>query len=128
MYTEQAIERFKNAKNAGSLKGANAKGEVGNVQCGDVMKLYLRVGEGEVIEDAKFKTFGCVAAIISTDAVCDLIRGKTLEEARGVTNADVLSLIGEVPAQKIHCSVMAQEVIEAAIKDYHKRIARAERG
>ena len=121
MYTEQAMERFKNPKNAGSLAGADAKGEIGNAACGDIMKLYLKVGKGEVIENAKFKTFGCVAAIISTDAVCDILKGKTLEQALQITNKDVLDVIGEVPPQKVHCSVMASEVIGAAVADYRKK-------
>jgi len=127
MYSEQAMNRFKDPKNAGTIAGANAKGEVGNVQCGDIMKLFLKVDENEVIRDAKFKTFGCVAAIISTDAACDLVKGKTLEDALKITNKDVLQLVGDVPPQKVHCSIMASEVIEAAVADYRKQQAKANR-
>ena len=120
MYSEQAMERFKDPKNAGTINNADAKGEVGNAQCGDVMKMFFKI-ENDVIVDAKFKTFGCVAAIISTDAACDLVKRKTLDQALAVTNKDVLALVGDVPPQKVHCSIMASEVIEATIKDYRKR-------
>jgi len=115
------MQRFAKPKNAGTIRGFDAKGEVGNVSCGDVMKLYLKVNDREIIEDAKFKTYGCVAAIVSSDIICDLVRGKSIEKALQVTNKDVLDVIGTIPPQKIHCSVMASEVIEAAVKDYHKR-------
>ncbi|MCL2756114.1 MAG: iron-sulfur cluster assembly scaffold protein [Firmicutes bacterium] len=121
MYSEQAMERFKNPKNAGTLKGANAKGEIGNAACGDIMKMYLRVSDAGIIEDAKFKTFGCVAAIVSTDIACDLVRGKSIDRALKITNKDVLNVMGDVPPQKIHCSVMASEVIAAAVEDYRKQ-------
>lgn len=111
---------FKEAKNAGMLKGASGVGVAGNAKCGDVMKIYILV-EGNVIKDAKFKTFGCVAAIASTDVACDLIKGKTIEQALKVTNKDVLNILQDVPAQKVHCSVLAQEAIAEAIKDFKKR-------
>lgn len=120
MYTSKVIERFQNPKNSGNLKGANAVGTVGNPTCGDIMKMMLKVEDGVVV-DAKFKTFGCAAAIVSSDVAIDLIKGKTLEEVAKLTNKDVLEQIGELPPQKIHCSVLAEEAIAEAIKDYYKR-------
>lgn len=122
MYNDKVMEIFKEAKNAGIITGAEAVGKAGNVKCGDIMKIYMRVDKSGVIKDAKFKTFGCVSAIASTDVACDLIKGKTIEEAGKITNRDVLKVLGELPSQKIHCSVLAQEAIEAAIVDYHKQL------
>ena len=124
MYTEHVIKLFQNAKNAGMIRGADAIGNVGNFKCGDIMKLYLKIDADEIITDAKFKTFGCVSAIASCEVACDLIKGKTLAQAAKVSNKEVLAVLGDIPPQKIHCSIMAQEVIEDAIKDYHKRQAR----
>ena len=123
MYSDKVIEIFKTAKNAGTMRGADAIGSVGNMSCGDIMKLYLKIEKG-IITDAKFKTFGCVSAIASCDVACDLLKGKTLDDALKITNKDVLDVLGQIPAQKIHCSIMAQEAIEAAIKDFHKREAK----
>jgi nitrogen fixation NifU-like protein len=121
MYSQQIIDRFKNPKNAGSLRGANGVGKVGNAACGDIMKMYLKISDEGIIEDAKFKTFGCCAAIASTDVACDLIKGKTIDEALKVTNKDVFNILGTMPAHKIHCSVLAEETIRDAIEDYYKR-------
>jgi len=120
MYSDETLERFKDIKNMGKIPEADAVGEVGNVYCGDIMRLYLKI-ENNVIIDAKFKTFGCVAAILSTDVACDLIIGKSPDEALRVTNQDVLDLMGDqIPKQKVHCSLMAQEAIAAAVKDFQK--------
>ena len=124
MYNEKVLEIFKNAKNAGMIKGASGVGKVGNAACGDVMKIYIAVDGRGVITDAKFKTFGCVSAIASTDVACDMIKGKTVDAALNVTNKDVLNFLGGLPAQKIHCSVLAQEAIIAAVEDYHKRLTK----
>ncbi len=121
MYSKTVLERFQNPKNAGSMHGANAVGQVGNAACGDIMKMYLKINDNGVIENAKFKTFGCCAAIASTDIACDLIKGKTIDEALKVTNKDVVSLLGELPAHKIHCSILAEESIRAAIENYYKK-------
>ena len=102
-YSQQVIDRFKNPKNAGGLRGANGIGKVGNAKCGDIMKMYLLIDENEVVKDARFKTFGCCAAIASTDVACDLVKGKSVEEALKVTNKQVLAILGEMPANKIHC-------------------------
>ncbi len=121
MYSKTVIDRFQNPRNAGGMHGANAIGQVGNAACGDIMKIYLKINDNGIIENAKFKTFGCCAAIASTDMACDLIKGKTIEEALKVTNKQVLDLLGEVPPHKIHCSLLAEETIRAAIEDYYKR-------
>jgi len=121
MYSKTVMDRFQNPRNAGGMHGANAIGQVGNAGCGDIMKMYLKINDNGVIENARFKTFGCCAAIASTDMACDLIKGKTIEEALKVTNKEVLDLLGEMPAHKIHCSLMAEESIRAAIEDYYKR-------
>jgi len=121
MYSKIVIDRFQNPRNAGGMKGANGVGEVGNAACGDIMKMYLKISDDGVIENAKFKTFGCCAAIASTDMACDLIKGKTIEEALKVTNKDVLDLLGELPPHKIHCSILAEESIKSAVEDYYKK-------
>lgn len=121
MYSKTVIDRFQNPRNAGGMHGANGIGEVGNAACGDIMKMYLKISDDGIIENAKFKTFGCCAAIASTDMACDLIKGKTIEEALQVKNTDVLKLLGELPPHKIHCSILAEESIRAAVDDYRQR-------
>ena len=120
MYSENVIDRFTNPRNTGMIKNADGVGTVGNPTCGDIMKIYLKI-EDEKIIDAKFKTFGCAAAISSSDVAMDLIKGKTVEEALKVTNRDVMEKLGELPPQKIHCSILAQEAIQAAVEDYRKK-------
>lgn len=120
MYSEKVLDRFTNPRNSGQIKGADGVGEVGNPSCGDIMKVFLKV-EDETIVDAKFKTFGCAAAISSSDVAMDLIKGKTIDEALSVTNKDVLNELGELPPVKIHCSVLAQEAIQSAVEDYRKK-------
>jgi nitrogen fixation NifU-like protein len=124
MYNEKVIKIFQNPTNAGNLAGANGTGKVGNVQCGDIMKIMIKVNKDEVITDAKFKTFGCVSAIASTNVACDMIKGKSIADALKVTNADVLKELGGLPPQKVHCSVLAQEAVAAAVKDYKKKKAK----
>ncbi len=121
MYSKTVIDRFQNPRNAGGLHGANGIGQVGNAACGDIMKMYLKISDDGVIENAKFKTFGCCAAIASTDMACDLIKGKTIDEALKITNKDVLDQLGELPPHKIHCSILAEESIRAAVQDYYKK-------
>jgi len=121
MYTDKVMKRFQHPKNTGEIRGASGVGTVGNAACGDIMKIYLKVDENEVIIDAKVKTFGCAAAIVSSDVAVDLIKGKTIDEAMKVTNQDVLDILGEMPSHKIHCSVLAQEDIAEAVKDYRKK-------
>lgn len=121
MYNEIVMERFQNPRNAGIIINADGVGQVGNVRCGDIMKIYLRIEKG-VIQDAKFKTFGCVSAIASTDVACDMIKGKTVEQALKVTNQDVVNELHGLPDVKIHCSVLAQEAITDAVNDYYKKL------
>ena len=120
MYSKKVINRFKNPKFAGELKGADAIGEEGNVRCGDIMRVYLKIKDNK-IKDIKFKTYGCVAAIASTDYLCEIVKGMTLEQAEKVTSKDVIKKMGDVPAVKLHCSVLAHHALKKAIKDYRKR-------
>ena len=121
MYNPKVMEIFKNPKNVGSLKGANGIGKVGNAACGDVMKIYLKINDNGIIEDAKFKTFGCAAAITSTSVATEMIKGRTIEEALQVKNSEIIEYLGGLPAQKIHCSILAEEAIRAAVEDYYKK-------
>ena len=123
MYNEKVLKVFEEGKNAGVIQGADGVGKVGNAKCGDIMKIYIKVEKDKII-DAKFKTFGCVSAIASTSVACDMIRGKTIDEALKITNKDVLAELGGLPQIKIHCSMLAQEAIAAAIKDYKKKQAK----
>ena len=127
MYNKKVLAIFQNPKNAGGMKGANAIGKVGNAACGDIMKIYLKISDDGIIEDAKFKTFGCCAAIASTDVACDLIKGKTIEEALKVTNKQVFDILGDLPPHKIHCSVLAEEAIRAAVDDYNAKKAKSDK-
>ena len=120
MYTKKVMNIFQNPKHVGVIRGADGVGQVGNAVCGDIMKITIKVEDNKIV-DAKFKTFGCVAAIASSSVACGLIIGKTLEEAKALTNKQVLEVLGEVPANKIHCSVLAEEAINLAIEDYHKK-------
>ena len=121
MYSKKVLDIFKQPKNVGLIKNASGVGQVGNMKCGDIMKIYLKI-EDNIIVDAKFKTFGCVAAIVSTDLACDKIKGKSVEDALKVTNEEILKEMGEIPANKIHCSILAKEAIEEAVKDYRKKL------
>lgn len=127
MYNAKVLEISKNPKNVGSLKGANGIGKVGNAACGDIMKIYLKISDDGIIEDAKFKTFGCAAAITTTSVATELIKGKTIEEALQVKNSQIVEILGGLPAQKIHCSILAEEAIKAAVDDYYKRKEKAEK-
>jgi nitrogen fixation NifU-like protein len=111
------MEHFANPHNVGELKDANAIGEVGNPQCGDIMRMYLMI-EDDVIQDASFKTFGCCAAIASSSAATDMVKGKTIEEALQMKNSDVVEALDGLPPVKVHCSVLAEEAIRLAIENY----------
>ena len=127
MYNEKVMEIFRNPMNMGDLKGANGVGQVGNMACGDIMKIFLKINEKGVIEDAKFKTFGCVAAIVSSAVACELIKGRTIEEALNFDNNEVIQEVGELPVHKFHCSILAKEAIEDAINNYKKSLLKAEK-
>ena len=121
MYSTKFIDIFTNPKNVGEIKDANAIGQVGNPACGDIMKLYLKINDKGIIEDAKFQTFGCAAAIVSSSVATEMIKGKTVEEALKLENQEILDYLGGLPAHKIHCSVLAKEAIESAIDNYNKK-------
>jgi nitrogen fixation NifU-like protein len=117
MYSDKVMEHFANPHNMGELKDANAIGEVGNAQCGDIMRMYLKI-EDDVIKDASFKTFGCCAAIASSSVSTDMLKGKTIDEALKIKNSDVVRELDGLPPVKIHCSVLAEEAIQKAIENY----------
>lgn len=120
MYNEKVMDTFKNPKNVGEVEGYNGIGTVGNETCGDIMQITLKI-ENDVIVDAKFKTFGCAAAIATSSTATEMIKGLTVDEALTITNKKVVETLGGLPAQKIHCSVLAEEAIKAAIEDYKSK-------
>ena len=120
LYSEKVMDHFRNPRNVGVLEDANGIGEVGNAKCGDIMKMYLKI-EDDIIKDVKFETFGCGSAIASSSMATELIKGKPLEEAKKLTNKAVAEALDGLPDYKMHCSVLAQEAIEAAIDDYNSR-------
>ncbi len=117
MYSDKVMEHFRNPRNVGEIADANGIGEVGNAKCGDIMKIYLKV-ENNVIQDVRFKTFGCGSAIASSSMATELIKGKTLEEAWTLTNKAVAEALDGLPPVKMHCSVLAEEAIHKAINAY----------
>ncbi len=123
MYTEKVMDHFQNPRNVGELDGADGVGQVGNAKCGDIMKISLKI-ENDVILDAKFKTFGCGAAVATSSMATEMIIGKTLEEALSITNQAVVEALEGLPPAKIHCSVLAEEAIKAAIQDYYVKTGR----
>ncbi len=122
MYNEKVMQAFQNPKNVGEIENASGVGTVGNASCGDIMQISLKI-ENDIIVDAKFKTFGCAAAIATSSTATDMIIGMTVEEALKVTNKKVIECLGGLPSQKIHCSVLAEEAIKKAIEDYQSRRA-----
>jgi nitrogen fixation NifU-like protein len=119
-YSEKVMDHFMNPRNMGEMEDPDGVGEVGNPVCGDVMKLYLKISDG-IIVDAKFKTFGCGAAIATSSMVTEMVKGKTIEEAKKITNQTVADALDGLPPVKMHCSVLAEEGLEAAISDYEKK-------
>ena len=120
LYSEKVMEHFRNPRNVGVIEDANGIGEVGNAKCGDIMKMYLKI-EDDVIRDVKFETFGCGSAIASSSMATELIKGKPISEALQLTNQAVTEALDGLPAHKIHCSVLAEEAIRAALADYEQR-------
>ena len=120
LYSEKVMDHFLHPRNVGVLEDANGIGEVGNAKCGDIMKIYLRVEDG-IIVDVKFETFGCGSAIASSSMATEMIKGKPLSDALTLTNQAVAEALDGLPAHKIHCSVLAEEAIKRAILDYYKR-------
>lgn len=121
MYSEKVLDHFQNPRNVGELEGANGVGMVGNAKCGDIMQIFIRVNDDEVIEDVSFKTFGCGAAVATSSMATEMIKGKTLEEALALSNEAVVEALEGLPPVKIHCSVLAEEAVRAAIEDYRQK-------
>ena len=119
-YSEKVMEHFAHPHNVGKLDDANGIGEVGNAKCGDIMKMYLKIEDG-IIKDVKFNTYGCASAIATSSMATDLIKGKPVSEALKLTNKAVVEALDGLPAVKIHCSVLAEQAIKAALADYYKR-------
>ena len=121
MYSEKVMDHFAHPRNVGEIEDANAVGEVGNAVCGDIMKMYKKIDDKGVIDDVKFKTFGCGAAIATSSMATELIKGKTVDEALKLTNKAVIEALDGLPPQKIHCSVLAEEAVKAALANYSAR-------
>ncbi len=120
LYSEKVMDHFSNPRNVGEIADADGIGEVGNAKCGDIMKMYIKV-ENNIITDVKFKTFGCGSAIATSSIATEMIKGKPIEEALTLTNRAVVEALDGLPAHKIHCSVLAEEAVKAAVKDYYDR-------
>ncbi|MDD3429570.1 MAG: Fe-S cluster assembly scaffold protein NifU [Oscillospiraceae bacterium] len=120
MYSAKVMDHFANPRNVGELADANGVGEVGNAKCGDIMKMYLKI-ENNVIEDVKFKTFGCGAAIATSSIATEMIKGKTIDEALQLTNKAVVEALDGLPPVKLHCSVLAEQAVKSALSDYYTR-------
>ena len=120
IYSEKVMDHFMNPRNVGAIDDASGVGTVGNAKCGDIMKVYLKINEG-VIEDAKFKTFGCGAAVATSSMATELVKGKTIEEALKITNKAVMEALDGLPPVKVHCSCLAEEAVHAALWDYAEK-------
>lgn len=120
MYTEKVMDHFENPRNVGEIENADGVGQVGNPTCGDIMKIYIKVKD-DVIEDVKFKTFGCGAAIATSSMVTELVKGKSLDEALSISNKSVAEALGGLPPKKMHCSNLAADALHAAIEDYRNK-------
>ena len=121
MYSEKVMDHFEHPRNVGEIPDASGVGTVGNAKCGDIMRIYLKINDDGVIEDCKFKTFGCGAAIATSSMATEMIKGKTVEEAQQLTNAAVAEALDGLPPVKMHCSLLAEEAVKAALDDYHAK-------
>jgi nitrogen fixation NifU-like protein len=120
LYTNIVMDHFANPRNVGEIKDADGVGEVGNLQCGDIMRIYINV-ENDIITECKFKTFGCGSAIASSSITTELVKGKSIDEALKLTNMDVVQQLGGLPSVKVHCSVLAEDALKVAIYNYSKK-------
>jgi nitrogen fixation protein NifU and related proteins len=120
-YSEKVIDHFTNPRNVGEISNASGVGTVGNAKCGDIMRIYLDIDENQVIRDCKFKTFGCGAAVATSSMATEMIKGKTVQEALELTNVAVMQALGGLPQIKIHCSLLAEEAVHAALWDYAEK-------
>ena len=120
LYSDKVMDHFLNPRNVGEIENASGVGEVGNAKCGDIMKIYLKI-EDDIIEDVKFETFGCGSAIASSSMATELIKGKSINDALELSNKAVVEALDGLPPQKLHCSVLAEEAIKAALKDYYDK-------
>ena len=123
-YSEKVMDHFMNPRNVGEIENADGVGTVGNAKCGDIMKMYLKIDENDVITDCKFKTFGCGAAIATSSMATELIKGRTVKEALELTNNAVVEALDGLPAVKVHCSVLAEEAVKEALADYYRKCGR----
>ena len=121
LYSEKVMDHFRNPRNVGQIDDADGVGEVGNAKCGDIMRMYLKIDENQVITDVKFNTFGCGSAIATSSMATELIKGKTVKEALELSNKAVVEALDGLPAHKLHCSVLAEQAVRAAVKDYYDR-------
>ena len=121
MYTEKVMDHFMHPRNVGEIDNASGVGTVGNAKCGDIMRIFLDIDENQVVRDAKFKTFGCGAAIATSSMATEMIIGKTIQEAREVTNKAVMEALGGLPPVKVHCSLLAEQAVHAALWDYAQK-------
>ncbi len=121
MYSEKVMDHFTNPRNVGEIENASGVGTVGNAKCGDIMRIYLDIDENQIIKDVKFKTFGCGAAVATSSMATELVMGKTVEEALKVTNKAVMEALDGLPPAKVHCSLLAEEAIHAALWDYAEK-------
>ena len=126
MYSEKVMDHFEHPRNVGEIPDASGVGTVGDAKCGDIMRMYLKINDDGVIEDCKFKTFGCGAAIATSSMATEMIKGKTVEEAEKLTNAAVAEALDGLPPVKMHCSLLAEEAVKAALNDYREKQGKAE--
>ena len=121
MYSAKVMDHFEHPRNVGEIEDASGVGTVGNAKCGDIMRIYLDIDENQIIKDVKFKTFGCGAAVATSSMATEMVKGKTVQEAMEVTNKAVMEALDGLPPAKIHCSVLAEEAVKAAVKDYYDK-------